>query len=116
MPDPANLPTALTTAQLWAIILGSGGAAALFTKSIELLDARFVRAKGENRERAVSSRSIAEHLELYAFGCAGYMYATWDVLENGAPGPMMRDIPEFPAYPATINWQVIGFELADAAS
>lgn len=106
----------LSTAEIATIILGSGGVAALGTKLIDLLDARAVRVRTHRREKAASSLAMAEHLEIYAYGCAGTLYATWDVLENGAAGPMAGQIPAFPAYPAGVNWQAIDVEISHAAS
>ncbi len=112
MPDPVTL----ATSDLIKIAVGSGGVAALFLKGVDLLHSGWLRRLGEKREMALSARTIAEHLEIYAFGCAGHMFSTWEVLERDGAGAMITNIPEFPAFAKRINWQVLDLELAAAAS
>jgi hypothetical protein len=106
----------LSVAQIAGIILGSGGVAALGTKMIELASARALRRKQEARELQANSRIVAQHLEIFAYGCAGHLYGTWDVLERGGPGPVMKTLPDFPKYPDGVNWHVINPDLAVRAS
>lgn len=106
----------LAATDIATIILGSGGVAALSTKLIDLLAARRAQVRAHRREKAATSLAIAEHLEIYAYGCAGAIFPTYDIIEKGARGSMARQIPAFPAYPKSVSWGSIDVEDSHAAS
>ncbi len=118
--DTAHLTGPTEALQDWgkllAIALGSGGASAFFTKWWELRAGSNVRNAAERRQRRAQTLSLAEHLETFAYGCAGNLFATFEVAANRKAGTMMMQIPDFPNFPDRLDWQVIDPELAPRAS
>lgn len=103
-----------------AIVVGSGGGAALATKGMEMRSARKVRDEGDRRARVASTLALAEHLENYAFWCAGEIYVTREAAKKEAAGEqpsvaLIMQIPDYPAVPDAVDWSTIDATLSPRA-
>lgn len=101
----------LGTGEIVAIVLGSGGVSGAVNFGLT----HWLMLRTRRRDVSHQSLLVAEHLEAYAFGCAGQAFGTWCLLVDGSPGALMSSPPLFQPFPDKIVWQSVEARHAEAA-
>lgn len=101
----------MTFAETVAIIGGSGGLSAVLNFAITQWTTRSTR----DRDKTHQLMLVVEHLENYAFGCAGHAFSDWAVLADGRQGALLSQPPFFPSYSDKIDWRALESAHAVAA-
>jgi hypothetical protein len=93
----------MTIGETVAIIGGSGGLSAALNFLITQWSTRTARS----RDVAHQTLLVIEHLENYAFGCAGHAFGDWAILVEGRPGALLSQPPHFPPFSDQIDWKAL---------
>lgn len=101
----------MTTAEIITIIVGSGGLAGVTNIALT----KWLESKSQKRSASHQGRLVAEHLESYAFACAGNAYRDWAILVDGSPGALTSIVPPFPPFSDELDWAALDSKLVDAA-
>ncbi|HZF95981.1 MAG TPA: hypothetical protein VEZ20_14050 [Allosphingosinicella sp.] len=101
----------MTSAQIFGIIMGSGGVSGLVT----LLATKWLDANSKKRTSAHQARLVSEHLENFAFGCAGHSFTNYTILVEQRPGVLISTVPLFPPFSDKIEWTGLNSDCVDAA-
>lgn len=101
----------MQTGEALAII---GGSASL-TTVLNFALAKWTEHRTVGRDKAHQALLVVEHLENYAFGCAGHAFGDYAVLVDGSPGGLVSQPPQFPPFSDQIRWQAIDLDLAEPA-
>lgn len=99
------------TAETLSIIAGS----ASLTTVLNFLVGQWSTRKTADRDKAHQVLMVVEHLENYAFGCAGHAFGNYNVLHDKAPGALLSQPPSFPPYSDLIRWQALEVSHATTA-
>ena len=91
----------MTWPEVAAIVCGSGGLSAALNIAVSQL----TLASSKRRDAVHQALLVAEHLEAFAFGCAGSAFATWSVVAQRTPGALLGAVPAFPPFSDKIVWQ-----------
>ena len=90
-----------------------GGSASL-TTVLNFLVGQWNTRKTDKREHVHQVLLVVEHLENYAFGCAGHAFGNYTLLVEGIPGALLSQPPRFPPFSDQIRWQSLDVEQATA--
>jgi hypothetical protein len=99
------------TTETLSIIAGS----ASLTTVLNFLVAQWNTRKTADRDKAHQVLLVVEHLENYAFGCAGHAFGNYNVLQEKVPGALLSQPPAFPPYSDLIRWTALEVGHATAA-
>ena len=101
----------MQTGEAIAIIGGSASLTTVLTFLVGQWNAR----KTADRDNAHHALMVIEHLENYAFGCAGHAFGDYQVLVLGQPGSLLPQPPQFPPFSDQIRWQALDKDHATSA-
>jgi hypothetical protein len=101
----------ITSGEMIALVLGSGGLSGVVNFGLT----HWTTLRARRRDVSHQSLLVAEHLESYAFGCAGLAFGAWCMLADDRPGGLPSLPPLFQPFPDKIVWQSIDGDRAAAA-
>ena len=101
----------ITTGEMITLVLGSGG----LSGAINFGLTQWATLRARRRDVSHQSLLVAEHLESYAFGCAGLTFGAWCMLADGRPGALPPLPPLFQPFSDKIVWQSVDGHQAAAA-